>query len=91
MLDTYVGEYELAPAFHMVVTRVKHTLYVQATGQNRLTLLARSDRLPARGLGAAPARSEAESALSAGPGDHFLSSALRVTPRPAETYLDAGR
>ena len=44
VLDTYVGEYELAPTFHMVVTRAKHTLYVQATGQNRLTLLPRSDR-----------------------------------------------
>ena len=44
VLQTYVGEYELTPAFQMVVTLANHTLYVQATGQNRLTLSARGER-----------------------------------------------
>ena len=44
VLQTYVGEYELTPAFHMTVTLAEHTLYVQATGQQRLTLTARSAR-----------------------------------------------
>ena len=44
VLQTYVGEYELTPAFHMTVTLADHTLYVQATGQQRLTLTARSER-----------------------------------------------
>lgn len=44
VLESYVGEYELTPAFHMVVTLANHTLFVQATGQHRLTLLARGAR-----------------------------------------------
>jgi hypothetical protein len=44
VMQTYVGEYELTPAFHMVVTLANHTLSVQATGQDRLTLMPQGER-----------------------------------------------
>jgi len=43
VLDRYVGEYELAPAFHIVVTRDSTGLFVQATGQPKLQIYAESD------------------------------------------------
>lgn len=42
LLNTYVGEYELTPDFTIVVTRRRRGLYIQATGQERLRVLAES-------------------------------------------------
>ena len=33
ILDTYVGKYELAPTFHIVITTKEGRLFAQATGQ----------------------------------------------------------
>ena len=44
VLQDYVGEYELAPAFNIVVTREGTNLYGQATGQDRFPLFPRNDR-----------------------------------------------
>jgi CubicO group peptidase (beta-lactamase class C family) len=41
-LDKYVGTYELAPGFNIVVTREGEKLYGQATGQNKFELVADS-------------------------------------------------
>lgn len=41
-LDQYVGTYELAPGFHLVITREGDQLYGQATGQNKFELTADS-------------------------------------------------
>ena len=43
VLMRYVGEYELAPTFHVVVTREATRLFVQATGQPRFPIFAESD------------------------------------------------
>jgi len=42
VLDRYVGEYELAPSFHIVVTREGVGLFIQATGQRKLPIYAES-------------------------------------------------
>lgn len=43
VLMRYVGEYELAPTFHVVVSRDAGRLFVQATGQPRFPIYAESD------------------------------------------------
>lgn len=43
VLDRYVGEYELAPTFHIVVTREGDGLFIQATGQPTLPVFAERD------------------------------------------------
>jgi D-alanyl-D-alanine-carboxypeptidase/D-alanyl-D-alanine-endopeptidase len=43
VLMRYVGEYELAPTFHVIVTREAARLFVQATGQPRFPIFAESD------------------------------------------------
>jgi D-alanyl-D-alanine-carboxypeptidase/D-alanyl-D-alanine-endopeptidase len=43
VLNRYVGEYELAPTFHVVVTREAANLFVQATGQPRFPVFGESD------------------------------------------------
>ena len=43
ILDTYVGTYELAPGFSIVITREGKQLFGQATGQGRLELFAKSN------------------------------------------------
>ena len=43
VLDRYVGEYELAPTFHIVVTREGATLFIQATAQPRFPIFAESE------------------------------------------------
>jgi hypothetical protein len=43
VLERYVGEYELAPAFRIVVTREANRLFVQATAQPRFPVFAESD------------------------------------------------
>jgi len=43
VLERYVGEYELAPSFHVVVTREANQLFVQATAQPRFPIFAESD------------------------------------------------
>jgi serine-type D-Ala-D-Ala carboxypeptidase/endopeptidase len=43
VLMRYVGTYELAPTFHIAVTREKARLFVQATGQPRFPIFAESD------------------------------------------------
>ena len=42
ILDRYVGEYELKPAFKITVTREGTRLFVQATAQTRLEVFAKS-------------------------------------------------
>jgi len=43
VLSRYVGEYELAPQFHIVVTREAARLFIQATAQPKLPVFAESD------------------------------------------------
>jgi hypothetical protein len=43
VLNRYVGEYEVVPAFHIVVTREATHLFVQATGQPRFPVFGESD------------------------------------------------
>ena len=43
-LEDYVGEYELAPQFKIVVTREGTNLYGQATGQERFQMFPRNER-----------------------------------------------
>jgi D-alanyl-D-alanine-carboxypeptidase/D-alanyl-D-alanine-endopeptidase len=43
VLDRYVGEYELAPNFHIVVTREGNALYGQPTGQDKVQLFAEKE------------------------------------------------
>jgi len=43
ILQRYVGEYELSPAFHIVVTREAAHLFAQATAQPRFGIFAESD------------------------------------------------
>ena len=43
VLDRYVGEYELIPTLHIVVTREGSQLFLQATGQGRLPVFASSE------------------------------------------------
>jgi serine-type D-Ala-D-Ala carboxypeptidase/endopeptidase len=43
ILEGYVGEYELTPAFHVTVTRNGGRLLVQATGQPQFEIFAKSD------------------------------------------------
>lgn len=43
ILKTYEGTYELAPSFHIVITREGSQLFGQATGQGRFELYAKSD------------------------------------------------
>jgi serine-type D-Ala-D-Ala carboxypeptidase/endopeptidase len=42
-LDGFVGEYVLAPAFSITITRERNILYAQATGQQKLPMLAETD------------------------------------------------
>ena len=42
-LDRFVGEYVLAPAFSITVTCERNILYAQATGQQKLPMLAETD------------------------------------------------
>jgi CubicO group peptidase (beta-lactamase class C family) len=43
VLDRYIGDYELAPAFSIAITREGSLLYAQATGQQKFPLLAETD------------------------------------------------
>jgi CubicO group peptidase (beta-lactamase class C family) len=43
VLDAYVGEYELAPTFSIVVTHEGDALFIQATGQGKLRISAESE------------------------------------------------
>ena len=43
VLDRYVGEYELAPTFHIVVTREGNGLFGQPTGQDKVQLFAEKE------------------------------------------------
>jgi serine-type D-Ala-D-Ala carboxypeptidase/endopeptidase len=43
VLARYVGEYQLAPAFHITVTRAGAHLFLQATAQPRFRIFAESD------------------------------------------------
>ena len=43
ILGRYVGEYELVPTFHIVVTREGNGLSIQATGQPKLPIYAESE------------------------------------------------
>lgn len=43
VLEKYVGEYELTPAFKIAVTREGSQLFVQASGQPRLEIYAQSE------------------------------------------------
>lgn len=43
VLETYVGEYELAPTFSITVTLEDGALFAQATGQSKLAIFAESD------------------------------------------------
>jgi hypothetical protein len=43
ILQRHVGEYELVPAFHIVVTREGAGLFIQATGQPRFPIFAESE------------------------------------------------
>ncbi|PYO90169.1 MAG: hypothetical protein DMD58_07470 [Gemmatimonadetes bacterium] len=43
ILQRYVGEYELAPTFHIVITREAAHLFAQATAQPRFAIFAESD------------------------------------------------
>jgi hypothetical protein len=43
VLERYVGEYEVSPAFKIAVTREGARLFVQATGQPRLEIFAQSE------------------------------------------------
>jgi D-alanyl-D-alanine-carboxypeptidase/D-alanyl-D-alanine-endopeptidase len=43
VLQAYVGEYALAPTFILTVTREGNALFVQATGQSRVPVLAESE------------------------------------------------
>jgi hypothetical protein len=42
VLDSYVGVYELSPTFEIAVTREGSTLFLQATGQERVQMYAES-------------------------------------------------
>jgi hypothetical protein len=52
VLQRYVGEYELVPAFHIVVTREAARVFIQATahafGRDGLVLRQNGQHLPAR-------------------------------------------
>jgi CubicO group peptidase (beta-lactamase class C family) len=43
VLNRYVGEYELVPTFHIVITREAANLFVQATAQPRFPVFAETD------------------------------------------------
>jgi CubicO group peptidase (beta-lactamase class C family) len=43
VLDRYVGEYELAPSFHIVVTRGADGLIIEPTGQGKTPIFAESE------------------------------------------------
>lgn len=43
ILDTYVGEYELAPSFVITISRIGPQLFGQATGQEKFELFAKSN------------------------------------------------
>ena len=43
LLDRYVGDYELAPAFHIVVTREGSALFGEPTGQGKVQLFAEKE------------------------------------------------
>jgi len=44
VLERYVGEYELTPAFKIAVTREASRLFAQATGQPRFEIFPHADR-----------------------------------------------
>lgn len=41
--DRFIGDYELAPTFHLIVTREGDRLFAQATGQERAEIFAASE------------------------------------------------
>lgn len=43
ILETYVGEYQLAPSFSIIVTLEDGALFAQATGQSRFPIFAESE------------------------------------------------
>jgi len=43
VLETYVGEYELAPTFSIVVTLEAGALFLEATGQGKAPMFAESE------------------------------------------------
>jgi serine-type D-Ala-D-Ala carboxypeptidase/endopeptidase len=43
ILQRYVGEYELAPTFHITITRAGTNLFLQATAQPQFRIYAESD------------------------------------------------
>jgi D-alanyl-D-alanine-carboxypeptidase/D-alanyl-D-alanine-endopeptidase len=43
VLDRYVGEYQMTPAFKIAVTRTGSRLFIQATGQPHLEIFAKSE------------------------------------------------
>ena len=43
ILQRYVGEYELAPTFSIVITREGNALFAQATGQPKLPIFAEAE------------------------------------------------
>ncbi len=43
VLDRYVGDYELAPSFHIVVTRGADGLIIEPTGQGKVPIFAESE------------------------------------------------
>ena len=45
VLQRYVGDYELAPTFHIVITREAAHLFAQATAQPRFAIFAESDSM----------------------------------------------
>lgn len=45
ILDTYVGQYELAPGFILTVSRKENQLSAQATGQGKLPVFAKSENI----------------------------------------------
>jgi serine-type D-Ala-D-Ala carboxypeptidase/endopeptidase len=45
VLDTYIGQYELAPGFILTVTREEQQLYAQATGQAKFSVFAKAQNV----------------------------------------------
>jgi CubicO group peptidase (beta-lactamase class C family) len=43
LLETYVGEYQIAPAFTFVITRDQDRLFLQATGQMQVEIFAEAE------------------------------------------------
>jgi len=45
VLETYTGQYELAPGFMLTVTRVENQLHAQATGQDKFPVFAKAQNI----------------------------------------------